>query len=95
MVREHVARISIPSETLQSGLYCLKLEVVADAGANEFMRGWSFEGIGVTCRRNTHTQIVTEVSTTIITDITQISILEIRRQRKRQKSIIIRPDPVP
>jgi len=53
-------------------MYCLKLEVVAEG--IEFMRGWSFEGIAVTCSRSTNIEAITEIKNRIIDDITTISV---------------------
>ena len=45
-MREHIATVTIPEDITKAGNYCLKLEVVGEN--NEFKRGYSFEGIGLT-----------------------------------------------
>ena len=57
--RQHVARLTIPEASLKTGFYALRVEIKAQGSA--YMRGYSFEGIGITCRYNSFTQVTTEI----------------------------------
>lgn len=45
LIREQVATITVP-DNIQGSSYCLIFEVVASG--DDYKRGWSFEGVGIT-----------------------------------------------
>ena len=68
-------------------MYAVKVEVQSEGAG--FKRGWGFEGVGIPCRKNVFTQITTEIDISIITDITEITIIK----RKPVKRPNVNPPP--